>query len=86
MTSNADIEMRWVNAWNELYDVIGRREDMPCLLPDGLEISFDQCKGWLQVSVYEGYRVEVGQGWLRGRPAVVVSRHKLEDEPPLPAV
>ena len=28
--SKADIEMRWINAWNEMYEIIGEREDFPC--------------------------------------------------------
>jgi hypothetical protein len=80
LTSNAEIEMRWVDAWNDLYDIVQRWEDTPCLLPDGSEVSVEQCKGWLQESVYEGYRVEVRRGLLRGRPAVVASRSKPEGE------
>jgi hypothetical protein len=73
MVSNADLEMRWVDAWNDLYEIVGR-EEMPCLLPDGTEVSVEACKGWLQDSVYEGYLVSVARGWVRGRPAVVVTR------------
>lgn len=83
MTSKADIEMRWVNAWNDLYDIMTR--DMPCLLPDGSEVSVERCKGWLQESVYEGYCVEVGRCLLRGHPAVVVTRRKDEEEQLQPA-
>ena len=29
MVSNAEIEMRWVKAWNDLYDIAADRTDFP---------------------------------------------------------
>jgi hypothetical protein len=72
--NRADVEMLWVNAWNDLYDIIGKREDSPCVLPDYICVSAEECRGWLQQSVYQGFDVKVTRGWYEGRPAVVVSR------------
>jgi hypothetical protein len=74
MASNADIEMRWVDAWNALYEIIGRRRGVPCQLPDWSIVDVEECKGWLQRSVYEGYLVQVKAGWVGHKKGVVVSR------------
>ena len=74
MAPNSDIEMRWVGAWSDLYELVGNRWDVRCLLPDGLIVGLEECKGWLQESVYAGFLVCVGPGWVEGRPGVIVSR------------
>ena len=77
METNADIEMRWIDAWNELYEIIGSRRDVPCQLPDWSIVDVEECKGWLQRSVYEGYRVRLESGWVGHKKGVVVSRSLL---------
>jgi hypothetical protein len=87
MASNAEIETRWIDAWSDLYEIVRDRAwCTSCLLPDGSVVDFEQCKGWLQDSAYEGYHVEVKQGWVNGRPGVVVSRSRPADPclPPSP--
>ena len=54
MTTNADIEMRWVEAWNEAYEIAGQQRDIPCQLPDWTVVTLDDCLAWLQNSVYAG--------------------------------
>lgn len=79
MESNADVEMRWVDAWNDLYDIIGDRGDVPCLLPDWSIVNSEECRGWLQDSVYAGYRVHVEAGWVGHRRGAVVQRWREAD-------
>ena len=79
MASNADIEMRWVDAWNELHALVGSRRDVPCQLPDLSVVDVDECKGWLQRSVYEGYLVSVEIGWIGHRSGVIASRSEDPD-------
>jgi hypothetical protein len=57
--TNAEIEMRWVDAWSELYELLKTLNDGHCQLPDGSVLDTEQCKAWLQESVYEGYLVKV---------------------------
>lgn len=81
MASNADIEMRWVDAWSDLFEILGEMPAHPaprCLLPDGADVDVEECKCWLQDSVYEGFLVKVEPGWIDGRRAVVASRWKLD--------
>ena len=68
--------MRWVDAWNELYEIIGTRFDADCLLPDGSVVSVEECQGWLQEPIYAGYELKVKEGQVLGKSGVVVSRWK----------
>jgi hypothetical protein len=70
----AEVEMLWVNAWNDVYDIIEGRKDYPCVLPDFSCVSVDECLAWLQRSAYEGFDLEVSRRWWKGRPAVVANR------------
>jgi hypothetical protein len=76
MTTNTEIEMRWTDAWNDLFDVVGEAErwTVNCLLPDGAIVDFEHCQGWLQESAYQGYCLKVETGWVNGKRGVVVSR------------
>ena len=73
MGSDADTEMRWVEAWNQLHDLSPTR-DAPCQLPDWSVVGVEECKAWLQASVYEGYLVQVEAGWVGHRRGIIVSR------------
>ena len=77
---NADIEMRWVDTWNEVYDIVGDRRDVPCMLPDGSIVGLDECLGWLQHSVYSGYAVRVEAGWVGHRQGVIANRDAQDAE------
>ena len=80
VASNKDIEMRWVDAWNEVYDIIGPSRVCPCQLPDWSVVSVDECLGWLQDSVYKGYPVTVEAGWVGHRRGVLAHRWRPEAE------
>jgi hypothetical protein len=74
--SNAEIEMAWVDAWNDLYDLVGKRKNVRCLLPDGVVVDVEGGKGWIQASVYEGHQVTVESGYVLGHPGVILLRSK----------
>jgi hypothetical protein len=74
MVSNADVEMRWVQAWSELYEIIGEWPDIVCRLPDGQLVDVEVCKGWLQESVYHGWFVKVEEGQHNGTRIIVALR------------
>ena len=76
MTSNAEMEMRWAEAWSDAYEIAGSARNAPCLLPDGSIITFDECLGWLQKSVYEGYLVKVKAGWVGHLQGIIATRSK----------
>lgn len=78
LVSNEDIEMRWVAAWNDVFDIIGPGRVCPCLLPDYSVVSVDECLGWLQDSVYKGYLVTVEAGWVGHLRGVVAHRRSPE--------
>ena len=74
MASNSDIEMCWVEAWSDLYELLKQRSDVKCLLPDGRVVDIEQCKGWLQDSAYQGWHVKVEAGWVLDKQGIVASR------------
>ena len=74
--SNADIEMIWVDAWNDMYNMIGSRKNVIFLQPDFSEVSLDDCQGWLQDSAYDGYKLGMKEVWYKGKKAIQVSRSK----------
>jgi hypothetical protein len=76
MTTNTEIEERWIDAWNDLYDIVGVERQVNCLLPDGSVVDLETCQGWLQDSAYQGYCLKVEAGWVLGRQGVWVSRFK----------
>ena len=78
MESNAEVEMRWVDAWNDLLSITGQRHDCPIQLSDFSVIDLEECKAWLQDSVYAGYNVQVTAGWVGHKQGVLVSRNKPE--------
>jgi hypothetical protein len=47
LATNEEIEERWAEAWNDLFDIVGERWQFDCLLPDGLIVDVETCMGWL---------------------------------------
>ncbi len=74
MRTNAEIEMFWIDAWSDLYEIIKERTNVRCLLPDGEIVEIEKCKQWLQDSAYAGYIPAVKAGWVQGRRGVIVSQ------------
>ncbi len=78
MSSNADLEQRWIDAWNDLYDLASSQTNVRCLLPDGSQVTMEECKGWLQDSAYEGYHLNVETGWVGYKRGILVHRWKTD--------
>ncbi|MBE9014529.1 hypothetical protein IQ250_30515 [Pseudanabaenaceae cyanobacterium LEGE 13415] len=76
MATNAEIEERWIEAWNDLFDIVEERWRVSCLLPDGSIVDTETCKGWLQESAYQGYCLKVEEGWVNGERGIVALRFK----------
>ena len=71
--SNAEIEMMWIDMWEQLYAIVGTHNDYPCVLPDYSVVDVDGCTGWLQDTIYKGANPHIAKGWWKGHPAVIVS-------------
>ncbi|HTE20260.1 MAG TPA: hypothetical protein VK689_17990 [Armatimonadota bacterium] len=79
MASNSELEVRWVDAWVDLDQIVGERWNIQCLLPDGRVVSMEECQGWLQDSAYDDWQVKVEAGWVWGKQGVIATRWR--DEP-----
>ena len=77
MASNTELEMRWIDAWNDLYDRLEGRSNAPCLLPDGQIVDVEACKGWLQESAYQDYYIKVEAGYVAGKKGIHASRWRV---------
>jgi len=82
--TKADIEMLWINAWSDLYEIVQEQHDVRCLLPDGEVVDVEECKGWLQDSAYSGYVPAVTARWVLGKRGVIASRTPISGVPPHP--
>jgi hypothetical protein len=76
MSTNIQLEERWIEAWNALFDIVRERWQVNCLLPDGSVVDIETCKGWLQESAYQGYCLKVEEGWINGKRGVVTLRYR----------
>ena len=76
---SSEIEMEWVNAWSDLYELVKEQWDVRCMLPDYSVVSVEECKSWLQDSAYEGFHVSVRAGFVLGRPGIVATRWPVRD-------
>lgn len=73
MVSPSEIEQRWIDAWSEVYEIVGANHDTPCLLlPAWSIVSVDECLEWIQESVYSGHILKVEASWVGHRRGVVV--------------
>jgi hypothetical protein len=74
MASNTEKEMRWINAWSDLHEILRDRRDVKCQLPDFTIVDVKACLAWLQDSAYAGYVLTVSEGWIEGKRGIFVSR------------
>src|SRR5262245_20584361 len=52
MRTSTELEMRGINAWNDVYAIIGKRRDVPCQLPNFSIVTLEDCLAWLPSSAY----------------------------------
>ncbi len=77
MMNNLSKELEWIEAWNDLDELIGEEWNLIFLQPDWTEMDLEDCKGWLQDSAYQGYHIGVKQVWYKGKLAIQVYRKEL---------
>lgn len=89
MTKYRLFSLHWMDAWDELYRIIGNRKNVRCRLPDSSVVDVNRCKRWIQESVYRGYSVQLKEELIDRRPGILVSRsignrlHKRNDRNPM---
>jgi hypothetical protein len=79
MANKADLERRWADAWNDLFDIVGKRKDIRCRLPDGTIVDVEGCQGWLQEQAYDDWHVAVQRSKFGDRLEVVASRWRADE-------
>ncbi len=71
--SNSEQEMVWVDAWNDLYELIGKFPEGCILLPEFQEATKEEAKGWIQDSVYKGNRIEFKVDYFKGKESIYIN-------------
>jgi hypothetical protein len=80
MATNGEIETRWIDAWNDLYEITGGSLVFGCMLDDHTPVDVETMKGWLQNSVYEGWLIKVEARLIHGKTVAFGSRWTEEYE------
>ena len=71
--AKAEIEERWIEAWESVYRLVGERRDVKCLLPEGAIVDVETCLGWIQRAVYARSAISVATVWISGERGVGVT-------------
>jgi hypothetical protein len=71
--SNAEIETRWIDAWEAVHELVGGRRDVMCLLPDGTIVDVDTCLGWIQDAIYAHRSISTEKVWIQGKPGIGIT-------------
>jgi hypothetical protein len=69
---SAKQEQIWIDAWNDLYDLLKDKDNIKLLLPDWSEVSLDEMQGWIQQTAYENKLVRFDRVWYKGQKALQV--------------
>jgi hypothetical protein len=72
VAGGADIEERWISLWSELFDARDRNPQLVIVDEHWRQISFEQCQGMVQDSVYDGRQPRFETTWFEGRRALQV--------------
>jgi hypothetical protein len=70
MARGADVEMRWVALWDELFEAIAADRSTVIVDEDWSVLSLEDGQGLLQDAVYDGLSPKLEATWFKGRRAV----------------
>ncbi|MDE1461030.1 hypothetical protein [Spartinivicinus poritis] len=72
--SNTEKEMVWVEAWNDLYDLIEKYPGGYILLPDYIETNKESAEGWIQNAAYESNRIVFNIEYFKGKKSIFINK------------
>ena len=70
--SNSEIEMIWIDAWNDLYDFMKQYPEGYILIPKYIEVSKEDAEGWIQDTVYSGSGVKLTIDYYKGIMSIYI--------------
>ena len=74
--NNTDIEMLWIDSWNELYELIEKHNVEHLLLENYQEATLESAQGFIQDSAYEGKAVDFKVDFFKGKKSILVTLDK----------
>ncbi len=68
------VEQKWIEYWNDLYDIMAKF-DSPVLLDENFtKISLDDAQHKIQNDVYDGKSIEFSEVYYQGKKAIMIKK------------
>lgn len=71
--SNSEQEMIWVEAWNDLSDIIKKYPDGYILLPEYRITDMNGAEEWIQKKAYENNLIQFSIVLYKGKESIIIS-------------
>jgi len=72
--NNAEQEGVWIDAWNDLSDLLDEYPKAYILLPDYKIVNREEAEGWIQDAAYGSNRIKFEIIWFKGKRSVFLSK------------
>lgn len=72
--SNTEQETIWINAWNEIHELVLRLPDSYILLPEFQEVTCEDAKSWIQDRAYESYKIKFSIDFYKGKKSIFINK------------
>ena len=72
--SNSEKEEAWVDAWNNLSEIIEKNPKGYILVPENKEVTFEEAKGWMQDAAYESNEITFSVEYYKGKKSVFINK------------
>ncbi|WLQ17363.1 hypothetical protein O5O45_15730 [Hahella aquimaris] len=74
--SSSQQEQLWIDAWNDLDDLLAQNQFSFILLPDYVEANLEQAQGWIQSHVYADYKIHFEIAFYKGKKPIFINAKK----------
>ena len=72
--SNLAQEDIWLDAWDDLYDLIKKYPKGYILIPEYTEVDLDTAQGWIQDAAYDSNRIIFSVTYFKGRESILINK------------
>ncbi len=72
--SNLEQEEIWIEAWNDLYDLIEKHPEGYILIPEYRQVSVEEAKGWVQDTAYSSQRICFSIDYYKGKKSIFIKK------------
>ncbi len=72
--SNMEQGSIWIDAWDNLEDLIKKYPEGHILVPEFKEVDAEGARPWMQESAYKGNRVQLTIDYHKGRKSIFLNK------------